>query len=212
MSALAYVQHVAIFNHGAHIAVLFGGFGKTKQAVEPRHHVGIDLYLGDKLLRSRNQFVEKAFFQRLNFLVGTQYSLLIFLQFLRDVAFGLGQSLLAHPLFGHLILIRVAHFEVVTKHVVVANFKAADACCLGFALLNVDEEIASATRYVAQFVQFSTKSLGNNVAAIHHQWRVGLYFVFNSVAQTFAKVHLFAYPAYRFVLRFKASNLQWLYG
>ena len=149
MSALAYVQHVAIFNHGAHITVLFGGLGETKQAVEPRHHVGIDLYLGDKLLRSRNQFVEKTFFQRLNFLVGTQYSLLIFLQFLRDIAFGLGQSLLSNPLFGHLILIRVAHFEVVTKHVVVANFKATDACCLGFALLNVDEKIASATRYVA---------------------------------------------------------------
>ena len=62
MSALAYVQHVAIFYHGAYIAVLFGGLGETKQTVEPCHNVGIDLYLGDKLLRSRNQFVEKTFF------------------------------------------------------------------------------------------------------------------------------------------------------
>ena len=79
-------------------------------------------------------------------------------------------------------------------------------------MLNVDEEIASATRYVAKFVQFRTKSLGNNIAAVNHQWWIGLYFMLNAVAQTLAKVHLFANLAYRFVVGLQASNLQWLYG
>ena len=73
------------------------------------HHVGINLDLGNELLKSQYQVVEELLFEGEYLVLSTQNLLLILLQLLRDITFCLGQRLLANPLLGHLFLIGVAH-------------------------------------------------------------------------------------------------------
>ena len=72
-------------------------------------------------MHGRNELVEEACFENQDFLVGTHNLLFIFFQLLRDVSLGVGQCLLAHPLGGDLVFIRVAHLKIIAKHVVVAH-------------------------------------------------------------------------------------------
>ena len=144
--------------------VFFGCFGKAQQAIEARNDVGIDLYLGYKLLRCTDKLVEKLLFEYLNFLVCAQDFFFVFFQFLCNVSLCLCQCLLANPFLRYLILIRIAHFEIITEDVIIANFEARDTCRLDFALLNIHQIISSTARYTPQFVEFGTESVGNNIA------------------------------------------------
>ena len=121
VSALYNVEGVVVGHLGAHIVVLGGRLSKGHEAVESGRDVGIDLYLWDILLHGRNELVEEACFENENFLVGTHNLLFIFFQLLRDVSLRVGQRLLAHPLGGHLVFIRVAHLKIIAKHVVVSH-------------------------------------------------------------------------------------------
>ena len=85
--------------------------------------IGVGLYGGDILLHVHHQFVEEPCLERQYLLLGTQNLLLVFLQLLRDIALGLCQRLLAHPLGRHLVLERVPHLQIIAEHVVIAYFQ-----------------------------------------------------------------------------------------
>ena len=121
--------------------VLLSRLGSTQQAVQMSNDVGILLHLRNILLGRYDQVGKQLLLQRQYLVLCTQYLLFIFLQLLRDVALCLCQRLLAHPLLRHLVLIRVAHLQVVAEDVVVAYLQRGDARLGGLTLLNLQEVV-----------------------------------------------------------------------
>ena len=137
MTSGLYLQHTIVAYYRAHIAMLLGCFGKGEHTVETGYDVGVDLYLRYKLCHIGYQLHEEAGLKRQYLLVGSHYLLLILLKLLGDVALGTGKGLLSNPFLRHLVLVRVAHLEVVAEDIVVAHLKRLDARLLCLFLLNL---------------------------------------------------------------------------
>ena len=132
--------------------VLLGRLGKRQQTVEMSNDIRVDLYLRNKLLHTQNQVVEELRLERQNAVFCTQDLLLILLQLLCYIALGLRQRLLAHPFCRHLVLIRVAHLEIIAKHVVIAYLQRRDARLLSLTLLNLQQIVLTTISNLSQFV------------------------------------------------------------
>ena len=132
--------------------MLLGSLGEREQAVESRHDVGVGLNLRYVRLHIGDKLGEESGFEREYLLVGTHYLLLVLLQLLGYVAFGVGKRLLAYPLLWHLVFVRVAHLKIVAEHVVVAHLQRLYAGLLRFLLLYFQQIVASAARDGAQLV------------------------------------------------------------
>ena len=182
VAALPDVEHRAVVNDGTHVAVLLGCLGKAQQAVQVCQQVGVDLYLRNELLHGQHQLIKQPRLQRQYLVLGTQNLFLVFLQLLRDVALGLCQGLLAHPLLRHLVLVGVAHFEVVAEDVVVAYLQALYARLLCLALLNLQQVVLTTVGDVAQLVQLGVHAVADDAALLHQLWRVILNFFLYAVA------------------------------
>ena len=137
MPALLDVDDLRVVDDRPDIAVFLSRLGKGEQAVELGQQRGVDLNLRDELLHRQHQFAEELLFHREDFVLRTQDFLFILLQFLRDVAFGLGQRLLAHPISGYVVLIRIAHFQIISEDVVIAYLQRLNTRLPGLALLNL---------------------------------------------------------------------------
>ena len=99
--------------------VLFSCLRSREQTVNMGNHIGILLYLGDIFLGSHHKLIEQLLFKRQDFVLCSQDFLFVFLQFLGNVALCLSQSLLTHPFLRNLILIGIAHFQIIAKHIVI---------------------------------------------------------------------------------------------
>jgi hypothetical protein len=112
------VDDLRFVDFGTNIFVFLRHLCKRQQTVGTCDHIGIDL-------DGRNVFYQ-AFYQRRielrfdnrNFIFGAQYLFFVFLQFLGDVAFGVHERLLANPIVGDFVLMRVAHFDVISEYIV----------------------------------------------------------------------------------------------
>ena len=82
--------------------------------------------------------------------------LLVFLQFLGNIALGIGKGLLAYPLCRHLVLMRVAHLDVVAENIVVAYLQTGNLCQFALALLYLQQIILAGVGNPAQLVQLGT--------------------------------------------------------
>ena len=60
-------------------------------------------------------------------------------QLISDIAFGIHKGLLPDPFRRHLVLMRVAHFKVITEHIVEADLQRTDPGTLHFALLSLQQ-------------------------------------------------------------------------
>ena len=141
VATLTNVERGAVVNHRAYVAVERCSIGKGEQAVEPRYLVGIDLYGGDVFVECKDEVVVEAVLQSRYLVFGTENLLFIFLQFLRDVALGIDERLLAYPGLGHLVFMRVAHLDVVTEDVVESNLEAGYLGSFALALLHLQEVV-----------------------------------------------------------------------
>ena len=150
------------------VAVVDGGAGKRQQAIEPRNERGVELY--GRYIRGDvgHQRVEKLCLYRQNLVLRAEYLLLVFLEFLSDVALGVDECLLAYPFRRHLVLMRVAHLDVVAEHVVVGYFQARYAGCLALALLYVHKVVLSGVGNLPQVVELVAHALADDVAAVGH--------------------------------------------
>ena len=133
--------------------MLFRRLCEGKQTVYACNDIGIYLYLRHKLSHVSNQFVEETGLKGENLLVRTHYFLLVFLQFLRDIALRIGKGLLAYPFLWHGVLVCIAHLQVISEDVVISHFKRLDACPRRLFLLNLQQIVAASARNGAQFVQ-----------------------------------------------------------
>ena len=196
VTALLYVEHNIVGHLRAHIAVLVGSLGERQQAVETCRHRGVDLYVRNIGLHVGNKLVEETCLERQNLLVGTHDLLLILLQLLSDVTLSLGERLLAHPLWRHLVLIGVAHLKIISKHVVVAHLERGNARALRLALLDLP-----------QLVKLGREAVGNDAALGHELWRVGLQLLLYALSESLTQVYLLAHVLQSLVLGVLASCL-----
>ena len=179
--------------------VLLCRLGSTEQTVQMGNDIGILLHLGNELLGSNHQVHEKLLFQREYFVLCTQYLFFVFLQLLGDVALSLCQRLLAHPLLRHLVLIGVAHLQVVAEDIVIAYLQRIDARLLGFALLNLQQIVLARIGNTAQLVQLRTHSVADDATLLNLLGRIVLYLVCYAVAKLLAEVQALPYPLQRLV-------------
>ena len=192
MAALTDVEHVVVRKDGTDVVVLARGRGKRQEAVEAGHLIGIDLDGGDKLAQSLHQLVVELCLEHQYLVFRAEYLLFVFLQFLRDVAFGVDQRLLAYPLLGYFLLVDVAHLDVVAEDVVVTYLQARYARQLAFALLQLEQVVLAAVGYLAQLIELGADALLDDAALVDQQRRVVVDFTVDAVADGLADVELLA--------------------
>ena len=156
MASLADFQHIVVGNDGAYIVVLARRCGKGEQAVQPCYLVRIDLNGRNELAQRLYQLCIELCFQYQYLVLRTENLLLVLLQFLGNVAFGIGKGLLAYPLCRHLVLMRVAHLDVVAENIVVAYLQTGNLCQFALALLYLQQIILAGVGNPAQLVQLGT--------------------------------------------------------
>ena len=212
VAPLTDVYHVAIVHHRTDVAVLLCRLGKAEQAVYACQDGGVGLHLLYKRLYGDDEFVEDTCLEREYLLFGTQNLLFVFFQFLGDIALGLHQRLLAHPLLWHAVLIRVSHLEIVAKHVVIANLQRLDACLFGFAVLYLQQVVLTAVGDMSQFVEFLVDAIAHHPTLLHQLWRVVDDLTFYPVAYLAAFVHALAQLTDYLVVGLQTSLFDGFYG
>ena len=86
-----------------------------------------------------DQLTVKTRFEDENLVFCTEDFLLIFFEFLGDVAFGIDKRLFANPLFWDKLFVGVAHLHIVAKDVVESDFQTLNASACYFAFLDLEE-------------------------------------------------------------------------
>ena len=105
--------------------------------------------------------------------VGCQDLLFQRFEFGCNVAFGIGKCLLANPLFGHFVLVGVAHLKVVAEHVIEANLQAAYTRAICLVLAYAFYCLAAVITQITQFVEFVIYSGSDRVGFVLRQRRIG---------------------------------------
>ena len=210
MASLLDVDDLRSIYHRTDIVVLLCHLCKRQQTVQMGNDIGIDLNLRDKSLHIQNQVIEKTSLQRENLILCTQNLLFILLQFLRDIALGLGQRLLAHPFCRHLILIDIAHLQIIAKHIVVAYLQRGNTCLFGLSLLYLQQIILSTVGNISQFVELFIHPTTNHATFLYQLRWVVLYLALNPFTKTLAKIQLFPYPFQRCIISIEARCLDGL--
>ena len=194
-----YVYHVAVIDDRTDVAVLLRTLGEGKEAIELGEERGVLLYGSYISCQSRDETVEDLCLEAEDAFLRTHNLVLVLLEFLGDVTLGLGQCLLANPVGRHLVLVRVAHLEVVAKHVVVANLQALDACRLYLALLHLQQVTLALICYLAQLVELCIHAIHDDTTVCNQQGAVGTHFASYPVAYLGTKIELLSYLAKRAV-------------
>ena len=165
-------------NAAAHIYL------RTAVALPHRHlgQGGQNIQPGQKLCRGldtlqvfRNRAAhsaEKLVFQRHRAILGTQHPCLQFFQLLGDIAFGIGQRLLADIFRRHLVGILPCDLYVVAKHPVVPNLQRFDAGLFFLAGLNAGNDALAVSHIGAQLIQLGIKARTDHAALPHGKRRI----------------------------------------
>jgi len=191
MASLADVDALAVVEHGADIAAFAGDAGEGLQAIDTRHDGGVAQQHGERTADAGDDVGIDALFDHQHLLLGAEDLLLVFLQLLGDVAFGIGEGLLADPGLGHLVLMGVAHFDIVAEDVVVADLERRDARRLALALLDACQVILAVERDAAQVVQLGIHAVGDDAALLDLVVeRIGVYLPCDAVAHAGHQVDL----------------------
>ena len=144
-----------------------------KYDVGLRHEQGVELHGRDIARGVLHQGVEDAALYGVDFLLRAGDFLLVFLQFLGDIALGGGKRLLAYPLGGHLVLVGVAHLYIVSEDVVEGDFERGYSGAFYLALLYGGEGFLAVGHEVAELVEFGVHSGGDGRAFAELRRRVG---------------------------------------
>ena len=105
----------------------------------------------------------------------------------------------------------VAHFQIITKHIVIRYLQARNAGTLRFPLLNLQQIILSLESDVAQFVQFRVHPIGNYPSLVDQQRRIVLNFAGDTVTDGSTEIQLPPYPSERLILSMFTGCLNWFY-
>ena len=164
MAARLDVEDAAAIYHGAAVTPVEGLPGEALEHVHRRHYAAVGLDVADALLHLAHQGGVDFAFHAGDVIFGREDLLFVFLELLGDIAFGVYQRLLAHPLRGHLALEGVAHLDVVAENVVVAYLEAADTGPLCLPFLHLQEITLASGGDVAELVEPAVHTAGYHLA------------------------------------------------
>ena len=140
---LTNVYYETVVNVRAYIFVLGCRSCKTEQAVELCRYVRIGLHHGHVLDQCEHQFLIDAILYDRYSVICRQNLLLQILKFGRYIPLRICQCLLACPLLGNAIFVRIAHLQVVSEHVVESYLQAANACTFGLSVTYTFDSLAA---------------------------------------------------------------------
>ena len=129
------------------------------------------LGVGTRLLP---HLLEQVVFQLLGPLARAEHGGLLLLQLRRDVALGVLEGLLADVVIGHLVPVRVGHFDVVAEHLVEADLQAGDAGAGRLFGLEPGDPGLPFAGGATQVVEFGAESVPDDAALGDEGRRVGL--------------------------------------
>ena len=95
-------------------------------------------------------------------LVGIQHQRLILLQIGRDVAFGIGQRLLADIVRRYFAAMCIGDLDIIAKDLVIAHLEASDVQPVALSTLQVGNPVFGITASVHQLIQLATKAGADN--------------------------------------------------
>ena len=167
MAALADVDHLAVVERRTHVAPFDGQPCERLQAVDAGHDGGVAQQHGERPADVGHQLGVDALLDDEHLLLGAQNLLLVLLELLGDVALGVGEGLFADPVGGNLLLVGIAHLDVVAEDVVVADFQRRDARRLALALLDAREVVLAVQGDAAQVVQLGIDAVGDDAALLY---------------------------------------------
>ena len=87
----------------------------------------------------------------------------------------------------------VAHFKIVSEHIVVADFQTAYSGLLRFAFLYLQQVVLAVVCNVSCAVQLLVHSVSYHVSLVYELWRVRFYLHFYAVAEFLAVVNLLSH-------------------
>ena len=154
MAALADVQHFGVVEFRPAVLPLQGLLGKARKDIDLGQNAAVGLDGGNLLLDLADKRRIQLRLNGIDAILRREDFLLVLLEFLGDVPFRIHQRLLANPLRRHLVLVGVAHLNVIAKNVVVGNFQGRYARALRLPLLHLQEVVLAAGAQGAELVQF----------------------------------------------------------
>ena len=155
--------------------------GEAAQGVRSGHGGGGLLHPGGLLGKIFPQLGENLIFQGGEPVLGGEHLVFQLLQFLGDVAFAVGQGLLADVVFRHLVDKGLGYFNIISEHPVEAHLQGADAGFLPLRGLDGGDGAAAALHNVPQTVGFLAGALADDAALPDGQGRIVNQGVFNPV-------------------------------
>src|SRR5690606_9343218 len=132
-----------------------------QKAIDERDHPCVLLYLGNIVGRMLYQLVEYPLLDNREFFLRVKDLLFVFLQFFRNVSLRVNQGLLANPIGGDLVFVRVADFKVVPENLVVRYLQRRYTRARTFALLHLEQIILAGKCDLSQLVKFIVHSDGD---------------------------------------------------
>ena len=172
MPPVADLQHPFIGNDRTTVAVQARGFGERRQHVQLRQRGGglLDFWqLAEHILaHALEQFV---FQLHAAFLRAEDFAFHL-LQFRRDVAFAVGDGLLADVMRRDLVEIRLRDFDVIAENGIEPDFQRRDAGAPDFVRLQFRNPVLAAALGRAEFVERGIEAVADHAAFLDRQRRV----------------------------------------
>ena len=166
MAAVFDIDGHAVINLRAAIIILPGGQGKRNQHIEGGQHAGILLNMAHILSHKGYQVGKQLLLQHLQAALGSQNFLFVHFKLFGDIALGIHQGLLAYPLGWHLVLMCIAHLQVVAKHLIVGNFQRADAGALYLPVAYLHQVVLAGISDAAQLIKLGIYSVFDDASLL----------------------------------------------
>ena len=118
MTALLYVDHLAVGHLRTAVAVAYRQVGEAAEHVQTRKDAAVLLDHGDVGLDLGYQLRIYLDLKRIDTLLRAEDLLFVFLQFLCNIPFGIDEGLLPYPFLRNAFFVGIAHLEVISEYIV----------------------------------------------------------------------------------------------
>ncbi|OPZ13176.1 MAG: hypothetical protein BWZ07_00744 [Alphaproteobacteria bacterium ADurb.BinA280] len=150
-----------------------GAFSEATQHVDFTNRFGEALEWREYRVQRIQQALPEQPFALQGALAGRQHLVLELLKLLSDVALGVGQSLPTRVPGRRTLGQRLADFDVVAMHAVVADFETGDATGIALTRFEVKQKLIGIGRQLAQLIEFAIVAIGDHstIAQQHRRMR-----------------------------------------
>ncbi len=150
----------------------------------------IDLDRPDVFLGSNHQIIKELAFECTDFFLCIQNLGFQFFEIIGDIAFTIGEGLLAHPIVRNqpLVFILVGYLQKVSENIIIANLQAGDSGFFGFFLLQIDQNLFGVLNNISVLIEFFIIARLDYIAFRQNRWSFILYRCFDGFMQMFTRI------------------------